>query len=178
MKIEKIENDKIKVFLTHEDLLSYDISTEAVAPNSPKLHRFLFEIMENVIRETGFNPYNGQVVVEAIQNKQGITLFISKLKNAVDLNSKVKKVKINKDIHKNRYIFNSFELLCEAFKRINVYELKGAALYKYENKWYISVLAKNVLLNCVFSEYCDSKKEINRLCWRIPTKRAKDLALL
>ena len=160
MKIEKLENDKIKVSLTTEDLLSHDISNESVTPDSPKLHKFLFEIMESVMEETGFNPYSGQVVVEAVQDKTGITLFISKLKNAVDIKkTKVKSVKINKDIHKNRYIFNSFENLCEAFKSINPSELKGSSLYKYENKWYITVLSKNTALNCVFLEYCDKLSE-------------------
>lgn len=156
MKIEKLENDKIKVYLTAEELLSYNISKDTVAPDSPGLHKFLFEIMESVMEETGFNPYSGQVVVEAVQDSMGITLFISKLKNAVDIKkTKIKSVKINKDIHKIRYEFNSFDNLCKAFKYVNSYELSGAYLYKLENKWYITVLSRKTALNSVFSEYCD-----------------------
>ena len=156
MKIEKIENDKIKVSLTIEDLMFYDLSQEAVTPDSPKLHKFLFEIMESVVKQTGFDPYTGQVVVEAFQNKSGITLFISKLKSIERTEVKrARSVKVNKNIHKNRYTFKNFNVLCDALALVNPAELKNSSLYKYEEKWYITVLSKKASLNCILSEYCD-----------------------
>ncbi len=159
MKIEKVENDKIKVTLTLEDLILYDICGENITPDSPKLHRFLFDIMESVREKTGFNPDSGQVVVEAIKDQNGITLFISKLKTFTGIEKaspkKIKSVKINKNIHKNRYCFKSFDLLCECFKIIKEDFFKASSLYKYDGKWYITVASKNTLLNSVLREYCD-----------------------
>lgn len=161
MKIEKIENDKIKVSLTEEDLMFYDLSQDTVTPDSPKLHNFLFEIMDSVVKQTGFDPYSGQVVVEAFQHKSGITLLISKLKTvgqAVEL-KKAKSVKINKNIRKNRYIFEDFHRLCKALTLSSLPELKNSSIYKYENKWYVTVFARKNKLNCILSEFCDSISE-------------------
>lgn len=165
MKIEKFENDKIKVTLTTQDLMLYDLGADPVTPDSPKLHNFLFQIMESVREETGFNPYNGQVVVEAVQDTSGITLFISKLKTFDELEikkyspKKLKSVKINKNIHKSRYVFKNFENLCSAFSLINENELKNSSLYKYEGNWYITVLSKKTAVNSILCEYCDSLNE-------------------
>ncbi len=163
MKIEKFENDKVKVTLTLEDLILYDISGENVTPDSPKLHKFLFQIMESVKEKTGFNPYNGQVVVEAVQDNAGITLFISKLKtlDTVEIkkpySKRLKSVKVN--IHKNRYIFKSFENLCNAFLVIDEEDLKNSSVYKYEEMFYISVPSKKTILNSVLREYSDTVLE-------------------
>lgn len=162
MKIEKIKNDKIKVSLTVEDLMFYNLSQDSVTPDSPKLHKFLFEIMDSVVRQTGFDPYSGQVVVEAYQDTSGITLLISKLKTCEQTEEgpkQIKTVKINKNIRKNRYIFNSFHQMCSAFSFANPSDLKNSAVYKYENRWYVTVLAKKKTINCILCEYCDDIAE-------------------
>ena len=63
VQIEKENSNKIKVTLQPLDLREMNISIENLKPNSPQLNRFLYEIMEKVREETGFNPYNGQIVV-------------------------------------------------------------------------------------------------------------------
>ena len=165
MKIERLENDKIKVTLTLEELIFYDLSGDNVRPDSPKLHKFLFDIMESVREQTGFNPNCGQVVVEAIKDQNGITLFISKLRSFSDIrrqdykNKKIKSVKLSKNIHKNRFCFNNFNSLCEVLKIIPEESLEAGVLYKYNEKWYITVPSKNTMLNSVLREYCDYLKE-------------------
>ena len=79
MKIEKIEANKIKVSLSELDLIDMNINVKSLTPDSPRLHNFLYEIMEKVKAETGFNPYSGQVVVEATPHDDGITLTVTKL---------------------------------------------------------------------------------------------------
>ncbi len=79
MKIEKINKDRIMVTLSPTDLSDYNIDINALGPNCKELHSLLFNIMEMIRDETGFNPYNGQVVVEATPFKDGITLIVSKM---------------------------------------------------------------------------------------------------
>ena len=79
MKIRKISCDEIMVFLTNDDLEYFEIEPENIAPQSSELHRFLFVLMETVQDETGFDPYHGQVVVEAVPTKNGLHITISKL---------------------------------------------------------------------------------------------------
>lgn len=89
MKIKKLSSDLIAVFLSDQDIIEYDIDINGKIPPSDELHKFLFEIMEAVRKETGFDPYHGgQVVVEASPTDTGLNLLISKVKPK----SKVKKM--------------------------------------------------------------------------------------
>lgn len=165
MKIEVLENSRIKVTLTAEDLIYYNLKPEKLSPRSPGLHKFLFYIMENVRRETGFNPYRGAVAVEAMQSKDGVVLYISELKNkdenvqSISINGTEKRVRIKaKKIVKpeNFYRFDDFPNLCKALARIDACALEGSKLFEYENTWYFILdcpvdFEKN---HCVLSEYC------------------------
>lgn len=140
MKIEKVQNDKIKVTLTPADLVLYDIEGDNLRPDSPNLHKFLFDIMENVKEETGFNPYSGQVMVEAQRDASGISLIISKIninQEPRKIPKSIKGVKAKPRIKQIKYIFKSFEDLCLALKTVQFEGISSGALYKYDNRWYL-----------------------------------------
>lgn len=81
MRIKKISSNKIVVQLTDSDLKQFDLDFENKIPQAADLHNFLFEVMEVVQSETGFDPYHGgQVIVEASPSEEGISLLISKIK--------------------------------------------------------------------------------------------------
>lgn len=83
LRIKKISNNKIVVQLTDSDLKQFDLDFDKAMPQAVDLHNFLFEVMEVVQNETGFDPYHGgQVVVEASPSEEGISLVISKIKTA------------------------------------------------------------------------------------------------
>ena len=165
MKIEVLENSRIKVTLTAEDLIYYNLKPEKLSPRSPGLHKFLFYIMENVRRETGFNPYRGAVAVEAMQSKDGVVLYISELNNneeniqSISINGTEKRVRIKtKKLVKpeNFYSFVDFSNLCRALAGINEDALWNSKLFEYENAWYFILgsgadFEKN---HCILSEYC------------------------
>ena len=83
MRIEKLNKDKIKVTLTTAELINLDIDVKRLSPDSKELHTFLFHIMETIREETGFNPYNGQVVVEATPSQDGISILVKRLKKGI-----------------------------------------------------------------------------------------------
>lgn len=69
------------VYLTMQDLEYFDFNPRGKIPQQADLHRLLFEVMELVRTETGFDPYHGgQVVVEASASAAGMNLSISKVK--------------------------------------------------------------------------------------------------
>lgn len=120
MKIRKLSPDLIAVFLSEQDIIEYDIDINDKIPPSDELHKFLFEIMEAVREETGFDPYHGgQVVVEASPTSTGLNLLISKVKPKVKKKmtreqfEKVRKITVADTKDKNREISP-----VEYFKRI------------------------------------------------------------
>ena len=112
LKIEKIEINKIKVTLSALDLIDMNISVKSLTPDSPVLHGFLHDVMEMVKAETGFNPYSGQVMVEATPSDDGIVLMVTKLSE--EKKKKPKNVRVA-GYRKITYRFRHFENICRLF---------------------------------------------------------------
>lgn len=146
MKIEKIEVNRIKVTLSAPDLLDMNINIKSLTPGSPKLHGFLYDIMERVRKETGFNPYNGQVVVEATPEGDGVVLTVTKLNDEKNCRQRPKKVRViqPQNVKKLTYKFESFEHVCELFLHSEPENFSEGGLYEYMNIFYM-VLPKNAV---------------------------------
>ncbi len=140
MRIEKLNKDKIKVTLTSADLTNLDIDLEKLSPDSSELHTFLFHIMETIQEETGFNPYSGQVVVEATPSRDGISILVSKLRTGSrritrEQFAKVSSVRVRerKSRRPEIFYFDIFDDLCAALKELNRDFLLSGSLYKLNN---------------------------------------------
>ncbi len=165
MKIEVLDNKKVKVTLTVEDLIYYNLKPEKLSAQSPKLQKFLFNIMDNVRRETGFNPYMGAVAVEAVQSGEGIVLYISGLnvgdsqaKN-VTINGETKRIKVfcRKNVSpQNSYMFDDFSDVCSVLINLSNDSLEVSRIYKYEKSWYFLLGACDGFerAHCMLTEYC------------------------
>lgn len=149
MRIEKLDSGKIKVTLTAADLDSLDIDINHLAPDSRELHNFLFNIMETIKEETGFNPYTGQVVVEATASANGISLLVSKVNVK---NNKVTKTQFDKATAINAklknpseteiFYFDNFDDLCFALKEVNIKSLMAGSLYRLNNTYCFTIINK------------------------------------
>ncbi len=142
MRIEKLNSNKIKVTLTTMDLVNLNIDVEQLAPDSKELHSFLFHIMETIKEETGFNPYNGQVIVEATPSREGISILVSKI--ACE-SKKISKEKFNKakgvtvklrEAYGSRiFYFNSFDDMCMALTEVSAEFLMNSCLYQLNSTY-------------------------------------------
>lgn len=157
MRIEKISGDKIKVTLSASDLINFDIDINELTPDSEELHSFLFHIMETIRIETGFNPYSGQVVVEATPSREGISIVVSKLKTNAgkmmtrsDLKRNVA-VRAKKKISGGEKIFyfDDFDDLCDALCLLTDEELTFGALYKLSDTFCFIVNNSSRFKRCV-----------------------------
>ena len=158
MKIEKIEANKIKVSLSALDLIDMNINVKSLTPDSPRLHNFLYEIMEKVKAETGFNPYSGQVVVEATPHDDGITLTVTKLVlDEVPVKKRRPKnirVSSHKVASKLTYSFSSFEDVCNLFLINNAEDFSSGKLYEYLENFYMVIPKNDSLQIHEFGDCC------------------------
>lgn len=154
MKIEKIELNKIKVTISALDLVNMNINIKSLTPNSPGLHDFLFEVMEEVRAQTGFNPYAGQVVVEATPNEGGIILTVTRLIDEKPAPKRPRNIRVAKpkSLQRLTYRFNSFENLCELFASSEGCEFKKASLYEYNENFFLIMPPHNNLSLSEFAE--------------------------
>lgn len=155
MRIEKLNKDKIRVTLTSADLISLDIDVERLSPDSKELHTFLFHIMETIREETGFNPYSGQVIVEATPSTDGISIIVRRLgkisskiskaefKSAKAVNARVKHSE-NVDI----FYFENFNDMCEALSRVDYSALASGSLYKLNDTYCFAIESDNKYIAC------------------------------
>lgn len=143
LRIERLEGNKIKVTLSSADLLDYNINVKTLRPDSPQLHTFLFKIMERVQRETGFNPYTGQVVVEATPSSEGIVLVVTKISEEQPAAPKPPKSRrhvraVKKAAPQKRiYCMGTFDDICALFEAVDIALLLECRLYAMEGKFYI-----------------------------------------
>ena len=170
MRIERLSDDKVKVTLTETDLMGMNIKVEQLRPDSHELHTFLFNIMETIKEETDFNPYNGQVVVEATPSNEGISIIISKIcacRSKIS-QSQFKKVKSitphmrAPEVH--IFCFGGIDEVCGAIVEIGEDTLLESALYKYENRYYYVLCDAKKHTKCLgvlfeYSSYREKLKE-------------------
>lgn len=141
MKIEKIEINRIKVTLSALDLIDMNVSVKSLTPSSPKLNSFLHEVMEKVKEETGFNPYTGQVMVEATPENDGVVLIVTKLSEEPLFKKRPKRIRVtgHRSAQKITYKFASFQDVCELFSCCDPQKFNRASLYEYMENFYITI---------------------------------------
>lgn len=181
LRIEKLELNKIKVTIDQIDLIDMNINLRTLRPDSPQLHSFLFKVMEKVKKETGFNPYSGQIVVEALPVGDCMELTVTKIsdkKPHIYDRSKLKKARAtlkNKTSIGNIFTFDSFDILCSVLLNLSNEVLSQSSYYQLDNRH--CLVLKNIGLQDFnvmreFSENCDRGK----LCEAFLNEHAKLIA--
>lgn len=164
MKIEKLTDNKIKVTLTTTDLIKLNIDVEQLSPDSKELHSFLFNIMDTIREETGFNPYSGQIVVEAMPSRDGMSITVSRIQmkskkiSRDEFNSATSvKAKIKKSSLMDIFYFDSFNDLCTALGEVSMNDLADAILYQINNTYYFAVNSdmEHIACRSVMSEFSE-----------------------
>lgn len=158
MRIERLTNNRIKVTLTTADLMHLDINIEQLTPNSKELHTFLFHIMETIREETDFNPYSGQVVVEATPSREGISIMVSKMQNQEKNITREQFGKISSvkpKLKKNKkpleiYYFDDFEVLCDALVRLQPESLPDGSLYRQDDKYCVVIKNEERFIQSIY----------------------------
>ncbi|MBQ7574162.1 MAG: adaptor protein MecA [Clostridia bacterium] len=153
MHIEQLEKNKVKVTLTVDDLHMMDIDISTLGNESVKLNTFLFNIMEKVKEETDFNPYGGQILMEAMPTAEGVSIFVSKV---LDDDRKITKTafknvktirakgvvsgtsEIDADVMELFYIEN-FDSVCSVLRELKYNTLLKCELYKLEDEYCMMV---------------------------------------
>jgi len=78
MKIERLSQDKIRIFLTFDDLLERGIQKEDMWRESPKVHELFSEMMDQAYSELGFDA-SGPLAVEVFAlPAQGMVVIVTR----------------------------------------------------------------------------------------------------
>lgn len=164
MRVERLGQDKIKIFLTFDDLSDRGIKKEDLWNDLPKVHDLFNEIMEEAYEELGFE-LEGPVAVEIFAiPAQGMVVIVSKgkskLLNEEEIENEVYSLEVTlEESDSIIFAFKDFEELVSAAKRVNPFLAYGGKLFYYKDHYILvmdqlDVLTKSVdNLIALLSEY-------------------------
>lgn len=164
MKFEKLNENKIRITLTIQDLAEKEIDFHVFMSNSAEAQDVLLDMLEQAKKETGFDPEDYNLKVEALVMADTNFIFtITKL--PPEEKSKISKRKFTvkrKNIVPSStqavYCFSSFDdfndflVFLSKNTLLNYKKLaKSVTLYEYKEKYYL-------LMNNINTEFIDKIK--------------------
>ncbi|MGD9678579.1 MAG: genetic competence negative regulator [Vulcanibacillus sp.] len=139
MRVERIGNDKIKIFLTFDDLKDRGIKKEDLWSDVPKVHDLFNDIMEEAYDQLGFE-LSGPVAVEIFAlPAQGMVVIVTRGENSLlDEEDEDNLYDLEVTLEETDSIifaFKDFEDMINAVKRVNQYLIYGGQLFYYKDHY-------------------------------------------
>jgi adapter protein MecA 1/2 len=143
MRVERLSQDKIRIFLTFDDLHERGIEKEDIWRDIPKVHDLFNDMMEQAYNELGFEVM-GPVAVEVFAlPAQGMVVIVTRGRNQsaseddAEYDDDIYEMEVTLEESEDIiYYFQDFEYLLEACHRIHSILTEGGSVYKYNNRYY------------------------------------------
>lgn len=164
MKIEKIDNNKVKITLSFEELELRNITLADIEKNNAAAKNLFTSLIEESNLDEDFEFENSQLFIEACSdNSNTFILTITKIEDLPDINKYSKSYhKVQYRIDSQLYEFLSLDILldfCNIAKSENLFFGRNT-LYKYKNKYFL-LFSDSAIKNkkfiktyVIMSEYC------------------------
>lgn len=150
MKIERLSPDKIRIFLTFDDLSERGIHKEDMWREIPKVHELFSEMMEQAYSELGFDA-TGPLAVEVFAlPAQGMVVIVTRGKMDASHDADAEQEE-EEDVYEMEVTLEQSELISYAFhdfedlvRMANVIhpmlEGDGGTLYAYKGKYILQLV--------------------------------------
>ncbi|WP_046215000.1 genetic competence negative regulator [Paenibacillus wulumuqiensis] len=171
MKIERLSSDKIRIFLTFDDLTERGIQKEDMWQEIPKVHDLFTEMMDQAYTELGFDA-TGPLAVEVFAlPAQGMVVIVTRGKydqhlgtmNEDDLADEIYEMEVTlEETDFIAYAFKDFETLIEAAHTLSQNVTEAGRLYHYKDQWVFTLdpaevdMSKHAALIAVLAEFGDA----------------------
>ena len=165
MKFEKLNENKIRIILTIQDLAEKEIDFQVFMSNTLESQDILLDMLEEAKRETGFDPENYNLKIEALSMAD--TSFVFTItKEIPDEKTKIprKKFTVKRKSLKPTsaqaiYSFITFDDYCAFLQFLHegnlIEDISNIAeyiyLYEYDGAYYL-------LINCIHSQTFNNLK--------------------
>lgn len=179
MKIERLGQDKIRIFLTFDDLLERGIQKDDMWREIPKVHDLFSEMMDQAYSELGFDA-NGPLAVEVIaMPAQGMVVIVTRGKVNISSDSgRLDDEDADEDIYEMEvtlessdtimYSFRDFEDVISAARQLKASKLtEEGKLFSYLGRYILTfdaassdAAAQNALI-AVLAEYGEATSVTN-----------------
>lgn len=151
MKIERLGQDKIRIFLTFDDLLERGIQKDDMWREIPKVHELFSEMMDQAYSELGFDV-NGPLAVEVFAlPAQGMVVIVTrgKMNGHVEEGQAVEDDDGEEELYEMEvtleqsdnimYLFRDFEDVISVARQLHSSRLtEDGRLYSYNGKYILT----------------------------------------
>lgn len=152
MRIEKVNENVLRVTITLSDLQERNIDLGSLNYNSPAAQELFWDMMEQAEEEYGFASSDSQLIFEASpESEDGFVVTITKIDADGEFESIQKYIKSkykNSDLKQKRkkskvcsalkiYCFESIDDLCGLSKQITAFYKGESSLYKCKDSYYL-----------------------------------------
>ena len=143
MRLERLNYNKIKIFLTFDDLFDRGLTKEDLWNDSLKVHQLFRDMIEEASVELGFEV-SGAIAVEVYSLKaQGMVVIVTK-ENDVDdetdeefLDDYIEMQVTVDESNDIFYEFQSLEDIIQLSQRLYNLQISGGKLYSFEKRFYL-----------------------------------------
>ncbi|MBQ7669048.1 MAG: adaptor protein MecA [Clostridia bacterium] len=177
MKIEKINDDKIKITLSAKDLADRNLDFQSLRYNSKEAQTLFWDMMKLAETEHGFKAANCQLFIEAASIMNGnFIVTITKMHDVPALNGErslkakaipasLKVKRKNTSYSQNCIIkFSSFDSIIDAIRQNSLPTKITSSLYEYNNEYYL-VIKPNIVQANEFKRLIILFSEFGEICY-------------
>ncbi len=182
MKIERVGENKIRIFVSYDDLEERDIDLDTFNYNSPETQELFWDLMEQAEIELGFEAQESQLCIEAVSDvEQGFVITITRVEEENEFESIQKFIKSRyrkKDLPIKKktasvcstlliYAFESFDDLCTLCAMIKPLFSGRSKVYSLENTYYLVLSSVEAHIKnekqfySILSEYGDKMPNVD-----------------
>ncbi|MFS0822923.1 genetic competence negative regulator [Bacillus sp. 1P02SD] len=142
MRLERLTYNKIKIFLTFDDLVDRGLTKDDLLSDSLKVHQLFRDMIEEASVELGFEA-DGPIAVEVYSlQAQGMVIIVTNsvgdLEDEEFMDEDYIEMQVTLDESKDIfYEFHTFEDVIQLSTRLNSLSIDGGRLYSYENNFYL-----------------------------------------
>lgn len=151
MKIERVSPDKIRIFLTFDDLVERGIQKDDIWSEIPKVHELFHDMMDQAYSELGFEA-SGPLAVEVhALPAQGMVIYVTRGNAAAGFfgrddggmeldDEDVYEMEVTlEQSDLISYAFTDFEHVIRAVSLVRRYVQEGGTLFAYKGQWILQL---------------------------------------
>jgi adapter protein MecA 1/2 len=146
MRVERLSDNKVRIFITYEDLNERGIDRDEIWQNGRKVQELFWDMMEHAYLEVGFE-IGGPIAVEAFtMPTEGVVVIVTRLPGmpgSVERETVLEEeeLEINAETPDPfgafTFVFHDFEdVICVAHS-LSQYEGVGGTLYHYKGRYHL-----------------------------------------
>ncbi len=150
MRLERLNYNKIKIFLTFDDLTERGLSKEDMWNNSLKVQQLFRDMVDQASEELGFQPTQSLAVEVFALQAQGMVVILTTssedLSDQEDDDFMDDYIQMQVTLDENQDIFfefSSFEDVIQLANRLSPLDVKSGTLYSYGKHFYLLVDTEN-----------------------------------